>query len=114
MSKVRLSHTYEDMRKITNRMLDHLPLIGRRMEETLENVKKTLRMAITPSRLFESLNIPYFGPVDGHDTASMIELFKALGELDRPALLHVYTKKGRGFSPADDVRASITAPARLN
>lgn len=116
LSKVRLSHTYEDMRKITNRMLDHLPLIGRRMEETLENVKKTLRMAITPSRLFESLNIPYFGPVDGHDTTSLIELFKALGELDRPALLHVYTKKGRGYSPADDdpCKYHSTGPFELN
>ncbi len=102
MSRVRLSHTYEDIRKTTNRMLEHLPLIGPRVEETLENVKKTLRMAITPSRLFESLNIPYFGPIDGHDIGSMIELFKGLSELDRPALLHVYTKKGKGFTPADD------------
>lgn len=102
LSKVRLSHTYEDIRGTTNRILEHLPLIGRRMEETLENVKKTLRMAISPSRLFESLNIPYFGPVDGHDTESLIELFKALSELNGPALLHVYTKKGMGFSPAND------------
>lgn len=116
MSRVRLSHTYEDIRKTTNRMLEHLPLIGRRMEETLENVKKTLRMAITPSRLFESLNIPYFGPVDGHDTASMIDLFKALSELDRPALLHVYTKKGKGFTPADDnpCKYHSTGPFELN
>lgn len=116
LSKVRLSHTYEDIRKTTNRMLELLPLIGRRMEETLENVKKTLRMAITPSRLFESLNIPYFGPVDGHDTGSLIELLKALGELDSPAILHVYTKKGKGFSPADDNprKYHSTGPFELN
>lgn len=116
LSKVRLSHTYEDIRKTTNRMLEHLPLIGRRMEETLENVKKTLRMAITPSRLFESLNIPYFGPVDGHDTASMIELFTALSDLDSPAILHVYTKKGKGFTPADDNprKYHSTGPFELN
>ena len=116
LSKVRLSHTYEDIRKTTTRILDHLPLIGRRMEETLENVKKTLRMAISPSRLFESLNIPYFGPVDGHDTESLIELFRALSELDSPALLHVYTKKGKGFSPADDNprKYHSTGPFELN
>jgi len=116
LSRVRLSHTYEDIRKTTNRMLEHLPLIGRRMEETLENVKKTLRMAISPSRLFESLNIAYFGPVDGHDIASLIDLFKALSELDRPALLHVYTKKGKGFTPADDnpCKYHSTGPFELN
>lgn len=116
LSRVRLSHTYEDVRNTTNRMLDHLPLIGRRMEETLENVKRTLRMAISPSRLFESLNIPYFGPIDGHDTTSMIELFKGLSHLNGPALLHVYTKKGKGFNPADDNprKYHSTGPFEIN
>ena len=102
LSKIRLSHTYDDLRRTTNNILEHLPLIGKRMEDALKNFKKTLRMSISPSRLFESLNIPYFGPVDGHDIGSLIDLFKAISELDRPALLHVYTKKGKGFSPAND------------
>ena len=102
LSKVRLSHTYEDIRLTTNRILEHLPLIGKRMEEAVENFKRTLRMAITPSRLFESLNIPYFGPVDGHDIGSLIELFEAMHHLHTPAILHVYTKKGKGYEPADD------------
>ncbi len=102
LSKVRLSHTYEDIRMTTNRILEHLPLIGKRMEEAVENFKRTLRMAITPSRLFESLNIPYFGPVDGHDIGSLIELFEAMHHLHTPAILHVYTKKGKGYEPADD------------
>jgi 1-deoxy-D-xylulose-5-phosphate synthase len=102
LSKIRLSHTYEDLRRTTNNILEHLPLIGKRMEDALKNFKKTLRMAISPSRLFESLNIPYFGPVDGHDIGSLIELFEAISELSRPALLHVYTKKGKGFTPAGD------------
>ena len=102
LSKVRLSHTYEDIRQTTNRILEHLPLIGKRMEEAVENFKRTLRMAITPSRLFESLNIPYFGPVDGHDIESLIDLFEAISHLHTPAILHVYTKKGKGYDPADD------------
>ena len=116
LSKVRLSHTYEDIRNTTNRILEHLPVIGKRMEEALENFKKTLRMAITPSRLFESLNIPYFGPVDGHDIESLIELFKALSHLHTPAILHVYTKKGKGYEPADDNPRKFhsTGPFELN
>lgn len=116
LSKVRLSHTYEDIRHTTSRILEHLPLIGRRMEETLENVKKTLRMAISPSRLFESLNIPYFGPVDGHDIGSLIELFKGLSALNTPAILHVYTEKGKGYGPADNnpCKYHSTGPFELN
>ncbi|MHC5089304.1 MAG: 1-deoxy-D-xylulose-5-phosphate synthase N-terminal domain-containing protein, partial [Planctomycetota bacterium] len=102
LSKVRLSHTYEDIRNTTNRILEHLPLVGKRMEEAVENFKQTLRMANTPSRLFESMNIPYFGPVDGHDIGSLIELFEALSHLNTPAILHVYTRKGKGYDPADD------------
>jgi 1-deoxy-D-xylulose-5-phosphate synthase len=116
LSKVRLSHTYEDLRRTTSRILEHLPLIGKRMDNALDNLKKTLRMAITPSRLFESLNIPYFGPVDGHDIESLIELFRAINHLERPAILHVYTKKGRGFSPADDNPRKFhsTGPFEIN
>lgn len=102
LSRVRLSHTYEDIRKTTNRILEHLPLVGRPMEEALENLKKALRMANTPSRLFESMNIAYFGPVDGHDIGSLIDLFEALSHLNTPAILHVYTRKGKGYLPADN------------
>ncbi len=116
LSKVRLSHTYEDLRRTTRNILEHLPVIGKRMEEALENFKKTLRMAITPSRLFESLNIPYFGPVDGHDIGSLIQLFGAISHLGRPAILHVYTKKGKGFTPAgeDPCKFHSTGPFELN
>jgi len=116
LSKVRLSHTYEDMRKRTNRILEHLPLVGKRMEEAVENFKRTLRMANTPSRLFESMNIPYFGPVDGHDIGSLIDLFKALSHLDTPAILHVYTRKGKGYDPADDnpCKYHSTGPFEVN
>jgi len=102
LSKIRLSHTYDEIRRTTHNILEHLPVIGKGVDGALENVKKSLRMAISPSRLFESLNIPYFGPVDGHDIGSLIEIFRAMGQLNRPCLLHVYTKKGKGFLPADD------------
>lgn len=116
LSKVRLSHTYEDIRKTTNRILEHLPLVGKRMEEAVENFKRTLRMAITPNRLFESMNIPYFGPVDGHDIGSLIGLFDALSHLHTPAILHVYTHKGKGYDPANDnpCKYHSTGPFEVN
>ncbi len=116
LARVRLSHTYEDIRKTTRQILEHLPLIGRPMEDALEKFKKTLRMQISPSRLFESLNIPYFGPVDGHDVASLIQLFGALNHLDTPAILHVYTKKGKGFEPAGENPRKFhsTGPFEIN
>lgn len=116
LSKVRLSHTYEDMRKTANSILDHIPLIGKPVEEVVEKFKKTLRMAFSASQLFESLNIAYFGPVDGHDVGSMIKLFRALSEIEHPCILHVYTRKGKGYEPADTdpTRFHSTGPFEIN
>ncbi len=116
LSRVRLSQTYEGLRATTKNILEHVPGIGRSVEETLERIKKNIRMMLAPSQLFESLNIPYFGPVDGHDIESLIQLFKALGGIDHPVLLHVHTKKGKGFHPADKgpTRFHSTGPFKIN
>ncbi|MCP4453616.1 MAG: 1-deoxy-D-xylulose-5-phosphate synthase [Planctomycetes bacterium] len=99
-ARVRLSHPYEDIRKITKAMLEHVPKIGRSMEGAVERVKKQIRMVLPASQLFEAMNVPYFGPVDGHDIESLVLLFRALEDLDHPVLLHAHTQKGEGFSPA--------------
>ena len=115
-SEVRLSQTYEDLRKTTRNILEHTPLIGRSVEEAIERIKKGIRMALPASQMFESLNIPYFGPVDGHDIGSLIKLFQALAEVNHPVILHVYTKKGKGFEPADQGPSKFhsTGPFKMN
>jgi 1-deoxy-D-xylulose-5-phosphate synthase len=115
-AKVRLSHTYDDVRKRTAAILDHLPMIGRPVEEVIERFKKSIRMVLPPSQLFESLNVPYFGPVDGHDVASLVELFTAMSQLESPAVLHAYTRKGRGFMPAERQKSRFhsTGPFVIN
>ena len=114
-SKVRLSQTYEDLRKRTKNILEKTH-IGKSVEEAIERIKKGIRMALPASQMFESLNIPYFGPVNGHDIGSLIKLFQALTELNHPAILHVYTKKGKGFEPADQGPSKFhsTGPFKMN
>jgi 1-deoxy-D-xylulose-5-phosphate synthase len=114
-SKVRLSHTYDDLRRTTKNILEHLPL-GKSVEEAIERVKKGIRMALPASQMFESLNIPYFGPVDGHDIESLIQLFEALADVNHPVILHAYTKKGKGFEPADQGPSKFhsTGPFKMN
>jgi 1-deoxy-D-xylulose-5-phosphate synthase len=115
-SKIRLSHTYEDLRKTTRNILEHMPPIGKGVEEVIERIKKSIRMVLSASQLFESLNIPYFGPVDGYDIDSLIQLFQELKSLNHPAILHVYTKKGKGFSPAGEEPSKFhsTGPFKNN
>jgi len=115
-SRLRLSHTYEDIRKTTKSILEHVPKIGRRMDVAMERVKKSIRMVLPASQMFESLNIPYFGPVDGHNVESLVQLFRALSEIDHPVLLHAHTKKGKGFSPARSGPSKFhsTGPFKIN
>ena len=115
-SKIRLSQTYEDLRKTTHNILEHMPVIGKSVDEAVERIKKGIRMVLPASQMFESLNIPYFGPVDGHDIGPLVQLFKALAELEHPAILHVYTKKGKGFHPAGSQpsRFHSTGPFKIS
>ncbi len=115
-SRMRLSRTYEDVRKTTSNLLQHLPLIGRSADGAIESIKKGIRMALPESRMFESLNIPYFGPVDGHDIESLIRLFRAMSHVNHPAIFHVHTKKGKGFHPAGKKPSQFhsTGPFKIN
>jgi len=114
-SKVRLSHTYDDLRRTTRNILEHMPVIGKSVEEAIERIKKGIRMALPASQMFESLNIPYFGPVDGHDIGSLIQLFEALADVNHPVILHAYTKKGKGFEPAEGPsKFHSTGPFKMN
>ncbi|MBN1806401.1 MAG: 1-deoxy-D-xylulose-5-phosphate synthase [Sedimentisphaerales bacterium] len=115
-SKVRLSHTYDDLRRTTKNILEHMPVIGKSVDDAIERIKKSIRMALPASQMFESLNIPYFGPVDGHDIGSLIKLFQALAEVNNPVILHAYTKKGKGFEPADQGPSKFhsTGPFKMN
>jgi len=115
-SELRLSHTYEDLRRTSKNILEHLPVIGKGMEDALEKIKKGIRMALPPSRLFESLNIPYFGPIDGHNIEVLIKILRAMENLNHPAILHVYTQKGKGFAPAEGNQSTYhsTGPFKIN
>jgi len=115
-SRVRLSQTYGDLRRTTHRIVEHLPVVGKEVEQAIERVKKSIRMVFADSQLFESMNIAYFGPVDGHDVGALVKLFTELGKLDQPVVLHVYTRKGRGYAPAEANRTRFhsTGPFKLN
>ena len=115
-SKIRLSQTYEDLRKTSKNILEHLPVICKSLDHTLERIKKSIRMVLPASQLFESLNVPYFGPVDGHNISSLVELFSAMAHWNHPAIVHVYTEKGKGFGPAEQDMSKYhsTGPFKMN
>ena len=80
------------------------------MARKAEEVAKGM---LWPSVIFEELGLKYFGPIDGHDTATLIKTFEFLKKQDRPVLLHVLTQKGKGFEPAIAEAEEVSRPWSL-
>ncbi|MEA1877886.1 MAG: 1-deoxy-D-xylulose-5-phosphate synthase [Bacteroidota bacterium] len=84
----------------------------RRFVQTLENALKS--MILKRSNLFESLNFRYFGPVDGHDVIHLTKILQDLKQINGPKLLHIVTKKGKGFKQAEINQTTFHAPGKFN
>lgn len=105
------SKTYNKMRRDMWDVLGHIERLGpvaRRYVKKLESgVKSAL---LQQSNIFESLNFRYFGPVDGHDVVRLTQVLQDLKDIPGPKLLHVLTKKGKGYKPAEEDQTIWHAP----
>jgi len=70
--------------------------------EAIDRVKTGVKYLVNPESMFEHLGIKYFGPVDGHNIEALIPMLTAAKKEDGPVLLHVITKKGKGYAPAEE------------
>ncbi|MFW6273392.1 MAG: 1-deoxy-D-xylulose-5-phosphate synthase [Halanaerobium sp.] len=82
-------------------LLNKIPRIGGTVSSTVERVKNSLKYTFIQGVLFEEFGFKYYGPIDGHDPAELIKHFKQAEKIDGPVLLHVVTKKGKGYKPAE-------------
>jgi len=80
----------------------HIPRIGDELLNYARRSEESLKGFFTPGILFEAFKFNYIGPVDGHNIRSMIQVFNQLKDLEGPVLVHVLTKKGKGYKPAED------------
>ena len=85
------------MREGSKRLLKPLPPMWELAKKTEEHVKGMF----APGTLFEEMGIRYFGPVDGHDDTSLIKTLRNIKQIEGPKLLHVITKKGKGYDQAE-------------
>jgi 1-deoxy-D-xylulose-5-phosphate synthase len=85
---------------------------ARNYAQKIENAIKSI--LLKQSNLFESLNLRYFGPVDGHDVLHLTEILKDMKEIPGPKLLHVITQKGKGFASAEQNQTQFHAPGKFN
>lgn len=97
LAKILSSKTYATMREGSRKVLSNIPHAWELASKTEEHVKGFF----TPGILFEELGFNYIGPVDGHDVEGLITTLRNMRDLKGPQFLHVVTKKGKGFAPAE-------------
>ena len=105
------SKWYNALKRALWRILGVVPPLHRFVRKTGNAIKQGL---LQNSNLFESLNFRYFGPVDGHNLRELIRTLRALKEIGGPKLLHIKTKKGKGYAPAEADAATWHAPGRFD
>lgn len=102
LAKLRTADFYTGLKKGVTNALEQIPVVGNDIIERIRKTKNSIKQLVVPGMLFEDMGITYLGPVPGHNIQG---LCRALGEakkIDGPVLLHVMTKKGKGYAPAEN------------
>lgn len=101
LSGFRTADAYRDLKNNVMNSLNHIPIYGERMVKHIRNTKSSIKQLFIPGMFFEEMGIIYLGPVDGSDIKEMCRVFDEAKRVDGPVLVHVLTKKGAGYGPAE-------------
>jgi len=101
LARLRTSPRYSRSKRRVKDFLRHLPLIGKPIANFTQRWKNSLKYFLLPGVLFEEMGFTYLGPVDGHNIADMISVLQLAKTVQKPTLVHVLTKKGKGYKPAE-------------
>jgi 1-deoxy-D-xylulose-5-phosphate synthase len=103
LTDITTSHTYNKVKDEVWNILGKLSKFGSSAQEVISKVEGAIKSAVLKqSNLFESLNLRYFGPVDGHDVNHLVEILADLRDIPGPKILHCITVKGKGYAPAEN------------
>ena len=97
LQQLRMSGRYLKVKRGIKSATQNMP----RLQKGLTSARDKLKFAIVPGVIFEQMGFKYYGPVDGHDIAALTEVLQSAKEQKRPVFIHVLTKKGKGFLPAE-------------
>ncbi len=92
---------YNDLKKNVADTLERIPVVGGRMIDKIKRTKNSIKQLFIPGMLFENMGITYLGPVDGHNIPALCKVLKEAQKPDHAVLVHVLTKKGKGYEPAE-------------
>jgi len=101
LSSIRTKESYANLKKGVEKALDAIPLVGSGLKNGVYMLKNGIKQFVVPGMLFEDMGITYLGPVDGHDVKAMVRVLKEAKRVRHAVVVHVITKKGKGYGPAE-------------
>jgi 1-deoxy-D-xylulose-5-phosphate synthase len=102
LSEFRIDPTYNRIKKEINSTLRKIPSVGNGMVNSIHKLKDGIKQVIVPGMLFEHMGIKYLGPIDGHDIKEVSKVLKLARNINGPVIIHVITKKGKGYKFAEN------------
>ena len=102
LSGLRTAQAYTDLKRGVEDTLKRIPGKGDQIVNQIRRTKSGIKQLLVPGMLFEDMDITYLGPVDGHDIRNLVRVFHEAKRVDHAVLVHVITKKGKGYPPAEE------------
>lgn len=101
LSNVRAGEAYNELKNGVVEVLNRIPAIGDKLVTKIRKTKSSIKQLVIPGMLFEDMGITYLGPVDGHNINQLVRIISEAKKLDHAVIIHVLTKKGKGYIPAE-------------
>ena len=114
LSGLRTAQAYTDLKKGVEDTLKRIPGRGDRIVSQIRKTKSGIKQLLVPGMFFEDMDITYLGPVDGHDIRKLLKVFNEAKRVDHAVLVHVITKKGKGYAPAEKDPAKLHGTSPFN
>jgi 1-deoxy-D-xylulose-5-phosphate synthase len=102
LTTVRIRPWYIRVKSVTEKVLSKIPLLGKPIKAFLHRGKSKIKNLVYKNTLFDCFGFTYLGPIDGHNIEKLENAFAAAKKVNTPVILHVVTKKGKGYQPAED------------
>ena len=102
LGRLRTSRDYSKAKEELESLMQKIPVVGGKLASTAERVKDSLKYLVVSGVFFEEMGFKYLGPIDGHDFEALEHHLEYAKKVDGPVLVHVLTKKGKGYKPAED------------
>lgn len=102
LSKIRTKKLYKASNDYIRDSIEKIPIIGKKASKVIKRIKRSIKQLIIPNMFFEDIGFSYLGPVYGHNISELEDIMKRSKQMEGPILIHIITKKGKGYKPAED------------